>query len=199
MEQKRLTPGKLLDPNGALAECGFATSPVRLYDRQAIKAGCLRIKEWDYYLVYNNEIGIALTIADNAYMGMGSVTFLDFQNRTEQTRSPITLLPLGRIGLPPASGNGDVTFGCKSATISFSNVNGHRRLTCNMPDFAGGQPIDLEIELFDEPAESMVIATPFPDKPKAFYYNQKIAGMRARGQVTLLGKSFSLEIGRAHV
>lgn len=193
MEQKRLAPGKLLDQNGALAECGFATSLVRQYDRRAIKASCLRIKEWDYYLVYNKDIGIALTIADNAYMGMGSVSFLDFQNRTEHTRSPITLLPLGRTGLPPASGTGDVAFRCKSATIRFSNVNGHRRLSCNIPEFAGGQPIDLEIELFDEPAESMVIATPFPGKPKAFYYNQKIIGMRARGQVTLLGKSYSLD------
>ena len=193
MAQKRLTPGRLLDQNGALAECGFATSPVRAYDRRAIKAGRLRIKEWDYYLVYNQDIGIALTIADNAYMGMGSVSFLDFQNRTEHTCSPITLLPLGRIGLPPSSGTGDVTFRCKSATISFSNVNGRRRLSCNMPDFAGGQPIDLDIELGDEPVDSMVIATPFADQPKAFYYNQKIAGMRARGQVTLLGKSFNLD------
>ena len=73
MKQTLLTPGRLLDENGRLAQAGYATSPVRTYDRSAIRASRLRIKEWDYYLITDGHIGLALTIADNGYMGLDSL------------------------------------------------------------------------------------------------------------------------------
>ncbi|MEZ4509030.1 MAG: DUF2804 family protein [Eubacteriales bacterium] len=82
--QHLLSKGPLLDHKGVLAETGYAVSPVKTYDR-AIRSGALRIKEWDYYLVRNGRYGIALTIADNAYMGADVATFLDFENKTERT------------------------------------------------------------------------------------------------------------------
>ena len=39
----------------------------------------MRIKEWDYYYIGNDHFG--LTIADNYYIGLGSVSFLDFKIR----------------------------------------------------------------------------------------------------------------------
>ena len=39
----------------------------------------------------------------------------------------------------------------------------------------------------------MVIATPFPEKKTAFYYNQKIIGMRAEGEVLYCGKRYFFE------
>ena len=76
--EHRLSPGKLLDEKGHLAEVGYATSLVRQYDRKDIKAPALRIKEWDYYLIYNDRFGIALTLDDNSYMSMLSASVLDF-------------------------------------------------------------------------------------------------------------------------
>ena len=50
----------LLDENGHLIETGYARSLILDYDRKRIKANSLRIKEWDYYLVYNDsEIPLA--------------------------------------------------------------------------------------------------------------------------------------------
>ena len=57
--EHRLTAGKLLDLHGHLKEAGYATSLVREYDRGDIKAPALRIKEWDYYLIYNGRFGVA--------------------------------------------------------------------------------------------------------------------------------------------
>ena len=96
MKQTLLTPGRLLDENGRLAQAGYATSPVRTYDRSAIRASRLRIKEWDYYLVYNGAFGVALTLADNGYMGLLSASFLDFENRAEHTVSRMFPFPLGQ-------------------------------------------------------------------------------------------------------
>lgn len=187
MKQTVLTPGKLLDAHGRLAQAGYATSPVRSYDRGAIRAGRLRIKEWDYYLVYNESFGVALTLADNAYMGLVSVSFLDFERGAEQTVSPMFLFPMGRTGLPSASDRGDVRKAMRGASLSFSHEEGGRRLVAQIDRFPDGQPFACDLLLFDEPQDSMVIATPFPEKPTAFYYNQKIIGMRASGSVTCGG------------
>ena len=49
----------LLDEMGSLAQRGWATEPLLAYDRTAIKASPLRIKEWDYYLV-NDDLDSAV-------------------------------------------------------------------------------------------------------------------------------------------
>lgn len=87
MQKKITEPGKLLDENGELAETGYATKLIREYRRSDIKANSLRIKEWDYYLIGDEHRAIALTIADNSYMGMLSVSWLDFDNPSETTKA----------------------------------------------------------------------------------------------------------------
>ena len=39
----------------------------------------LRLKEWDYYYIGNDRCGVALTIADNGYMGLDSISLLNFE------------------------------------------------------------------------------------------------------------------------
>ena len=78
MKQIKLGEGKLLDESGNLVQSGYNTYLSREYNRSDIKASSLRIKEWDYYYVGNNRYGIALTIADNSYMGLISVSVLNF-------------------------------------------------------------------------------------------------------------------------
>ncbi len=185
-----LSEGPLLDESGALAEAGRATSLVKRYDRRRIKGGALRIKEWDYYLVYNGRCGVALTIDDNAYMGLVSASFLDFENRTERTVSPMFWFPLGKTGFPSSSCEGDVHKRLKGADFSFRFENGCRRLTAHIDRFSADRsPFDCDILLSEAPRDSMVIATPFAEKRTAFYYNQKIIGMRASGTVSCLGRT----------
>ena len=191
MVQVRLNPGRLLDQQGRLTERGYATAPVRQYDRSDIRANRLRIKEWDYYLIYNGQYGLALTLDDNAYMGLVSVSWLDFSRGTEITRSLMNLLPLGRTGLPASSASGDAVFHNGKAELSFRHIDGHRHLACAWRDFTGQEPILADLDLFDEPADSLVIATPFAGRPRAFYYNQKIVGMRAAGTVRWNGQTFA--------
>ena len=64
----------LLDENGHLIETGYAKNLILDYDRKAIKANSLRIKEWDYYLIYNDDFGVALTVDDNSYMALDSIS-----------------------------------------------------------------------------------------------------------------------------
>ena len=82
---KITTADKLLDENGNLKHKGYATELLLEYKRNDIKANKWRIKEWDYYLVYNKDYAIALTIADNSYMGLVTASFIDLKNKWEKT------------------------------------------------------------------------------------------------------------------
>lgn len=193
MKQYLLSQGPLLDERGRLTEAGYATSPVKTYDRAAIRAGKTRIKEWDTYLIYNDEFGIALTVDDNAYMGYVSASFLDFKNRQERTVSHIFRFPMGKTAMPASSEEGDVKKEVKGAAFSFTHEQGGRRLMCSIDRFQDGMPFACDILLTDAPKDSMVIATPFAEQKTAFYYNQKIVGMRARGEVRYCGETYTFE------
>ena len=182
--QKELTHGPLLDENGNLVEAGFSTSLVREYNRQLIKAKPSRIKEWDYYYFGNQEYGVALTIADNSYMAMASVTFLDFKNKKDITKSKIKLFSKGKLNMSSTSKEGDIYFHSKQVQMSFLHENGKRHLSVHYSKFRDKEDLRADIYLEETNKDSMVIATPF-NKPLHFYYNQKINLLKANGYVKI--------------
>ncbi|MBE5800430.1 MAG: DUF2804 domain-containing protein [Clostridiales bacterium] len=180
----------LLDEHGNLTEPGFARCLLPVYDRTKVKGGFARLKEWDYYYVGNDRFGIALTIADNSYMGLDSISFLSFEGTPwEITKSPMSVFPMGKTGLPPTSKEGVTAHAGKGYEMKFTVADSKRRLTAHMDDFKDGQPIDIDVTLSDEPEESIVICTPF-EKKAHFYYNQKINCMRASGTVKIGTQTF---------
>ena len=180
MSQHELTKGLLLNEKGNLNEAGFAFDLVKEYHREHIKANKGRIKEWDYYYVGDQEYGVALTIDDNSYMGMASVSILDFTKKCEKTKSPIKWFTNGKVKLPSSSKDGDAKLEGKGYSMLFKNNNGHRHLICSMDKFLDGKRFECDIVLEEINPNSMVIATPFK-KNKHFYYNQKINLLKATG------------------
>ena len=179
-----LRSAPLLNASGDLTEPGWARSLLPVYRRSDIRVSPMRIKEWDYYLITDGHVGLALTIADNGYMGLDSVSFLDFDEGWEQTKSPMRLFPMGKTGLPESSADGASEIARGGYAMAFYHEDGARRLSFHMDRFLDGDAIEGIVTLSGAPEESMVIATPF-DKPGHFYYNQKINCMRAEGWITL--------------
>lgn len=184
MEQHEIKSARpLLDGNGNIAEPGYAKKMLSSYKRDDIKASNLRIKEWDYYLINNGHYALALTIDNNGYMNMNSISLLDFDTGLNMTVSPIQFFPGRYPKLPESSIVGNVELKAKKHHLKFeNNGKGKRILFAHMDKFGEEGPIDAKIELTDEPKESIVISTPF-NKPAHFYYNQKINCMRAKGEV----------------
>ena len=193
MQHRIVKDGPLLDELGILREPGWATELKLQYHRRDVKASAIRRKEWDYYLITNGKFGLALTIADNGYMGLVSVSLLDFREHWEQTTSPMVIMPMGKMKLPETSAAGDLYAGGKGYQLLFENHGATRRLTFHMDNFRDGNPIDGSVTLTEPPEDSMVIATPFAGHPKAFYYNQKIVGMRASGEITFRDRVYRFE------
>ena len=73
MQHRIAKSGPLLDSLGILREPGWDTKLSLAYRKKDVKAPAIRRKEWDYYLITNGKYGLALTIADNGYMGLVNV------------------------------------------------------------------------------------------------------------------------------
>ena len=65
MQKKIVNRGPLLNEYGELNEVGYSNELIKDYSRKDIKANSLRIKEWDYFLVYNEDFGLCFAL--NAY------------------------------------------------------------------------------------------------------------------------------------
>lgn len=186
MDQHQLSEGPLLDEKGELCEAGYAFSLVKKYDRNAIKVPKHRIKEWDYYYIGNAEFGLALTIDDNGYMGLGAATWMEFPD-VHIHKSHMYAFPMGKGKLPASSKEGDTHYSNKKGVVlSFCHSGeGKRRLTGYWPKFdKEGHDLHFDITLTETSPNSMVIATPFHKKGH-FYYNQKINNMKANGYAKL--------------
>lgn len=181
----------LLDSMGNLKHPGYSKEMLLEYSREQIKANPLRIKEWDYYLIYNKDIAIALTIADNSYMGLVTASFINLKEKNEKTVSKMFWFPRGKVNLPNTSKTGNAIKEGKGYSFKFINEKEKRILDCKLDNFVNHKPYIVHIELENEPVDSMVIATPFK-KDKHFYYNQKIVGFKASGEITINDETIKL-------
>ena len=127
---------RLLDEKGHLTVSGWARDLLLKYDRKDIKARSYRIKEWDYYLVLADDFGCAFTISDLSYIGMVSVSFLDFKNLKDYTKPIITILPMGKYQMPSTSITGDVHFENKDLKLDFINEKSRRIIRCSYKNIA---------------------------------------------------------------
>ncbi len=182
MEQHLLSPGPLLDENGNLFEAGYAYSLVKKYNREDICVSKWRIKEWDYYYIGNSERAVALTIADNGYMDLASVSVFNFVDKTMHEESAMDAFSFGKLNLPRTSSEGLTQYVNKKKGIEmrFSHENGKRHIYCRWHRFRDNLDLRVDLYLEESSPNTMVIATPW-NKKGHFYYNQKINNLIANG------------------
>lgn len=181
---------RLLKDDGTLREPGWSRRLYQVYDRSEIKAPRFRIKEWDYYLIVNENYALALTVSDDGYIGLQSASLLDFQNVSEHTETILTPFPMGKLKMPSTSETGNVSYHDKRLKMDFFKEDERRRLVCDFQNFQDGKALSADIILHEPDMDTMVIATPWKEKKTAFYYNQKINCMRAEGKAVFDGREY---------
>ncbi|MCR4611066.1 MAG: DUF2804 domain-containing protein [Lachnospiraceae bacterium] len=191
----------LLNEQGEIAEPGWARRQYQKYIRRDIKAKPHRIKEWDYYMVMHDggeedSYAICFTISDDGYVGLQSVSLLKLSssNPWEHTETILNVFPMGKLHMPEDSSTGDVFYKDKRLQMRFRVRERRRIIDVNFKDFYEGKQLRAHIVLRQPNMDTMVIATPW-DQPHAFYYNQKINSMRAKGRIEFDGKLYQFDEG----
>jgi hypothetical protein len=188
MEREIREERELLDERGHITEEGYARLPYWRYRREKVRAPRWRIKEWDYYAVIDQEreAGITITASDLGYAGLFALCFIDIRHGLYRQIDALKPLPMGRTSLAETADEPHrLAFSNRSLRIELIREGAYRRLR-----FSGGR-IEGELELYQPPEqERMVIATSWAEKRTAFYYNQKINCMPARGRMRAEGEEF---------
>ena len=188
-----VTKQPLLKEDGSLREPGWSKSLVQTYDRKQIKAPRMRIKEWDYYLVLNEDFAGAFTLSDDGYIGLQSVSLLNFKEGWEHTETILNAFPMGKMQMPSDSRQGDIVYRDKRLHMEYTLEEGQRRIRGKFDNVYQGKTFRCDITLVQPKMDTMVIATPWKEKKTAFYYNQKINCMPAKGKMEYDGKIYRFD------
>ena len=194
MQHKITEPSDLLNEQGELIQTGYATAPLLKYNRENI-ARKRRLKEWDYYLIYNEAYAFALTVGYSAGYILIGISVIDFKNRTEQSKSIVK--HVRNWNLPESSVIGDIIYKDVRTDLKIIHKGADREIFLYLDDFIPDSTLTASFLLSKEPKDSMVIATPFKENKKYFYYNQKIIGMSALGSVNIKGEVYNFDSGNS--
>ncbi len=187
MKEVHLTqPMPVLDHRGAIHP-GWAERAVCTYRRKSIKAPFYRIKEWDFYQVSDGEKCLQFTFGHASYAGQAGIMLFNFKNGDMIADiNKILPLPFGSLHLPEhAEQDSDVLYDKGGVYLRFLTQGAVRKLSFHTVDFSA------EVTLTRRNPYSLVINIPFDESPTAFYYNQKINCMTARGKAEYQGKVYS--------
>lgn len=181
MQQRITKPSMLLNKKGELIQKGYATSPLLTYNRKYV-AKKHRLKEWDYYLIYNDNHAVALTIAKSLSLILIAISIIDLKNNKIIHKNTVRIAPK-KFQLPKDSMKGNIIYKDRSIRLSFRVEECVRILLLKKYNCNKTSDLDISLVLYNEPRDSMVIATPFAEDRRDFYYNRKIIGMKASGYV----------------
>lgn len=181
MQLEITKPSLLLDKNGELIRKGYATAPLLQYNRRNVKK-IHRLKEWDYYLVYNRNYAISLTVAKSLCFLFIGISITDLKENKIINKSTVRIASK-KFLLPRDSKKGNIVYKDKFIRVSFRTEGNIRLLLLKKYNLKKEPVVDISLVLYNEPKDSMVLAAPFEEDRRYFNYSRKIIGMKASGYV----------------
>ncbi len=191
-------PGPLLNPDGSLADIGWARQPIldcnlentRVYFPLFRFWQPMRIKRWDYYGITTPTHFFSFTVSDIGYLASIFAYVIEFA--TGVYHEETLTIPLAKgVSLSRNSTEGESIFDNGKTQLRFSVNNETRRISVSWPSFFNGA-LKAEVEMtLPKSHESMLIVVPI--KGRRFYYNRKVNCIPASGWVEFQGQRFSLQ------
>lgn len=186
-QNRIVTSTPLLNDKGELTEPGYCFTNLYEYDRKAIKASPLCIKEWNFYEISNERYILLVMIADVSYGATSSVILHDMETGEQFAASTTSLFTFGSYGVTDTNGMAESTISKhkKNYELDIVTAKGYKTIKfnglCNKEDYI----VDIRMDMFDN-HESLTFATPLvKNDPKKFYLDQKINCMPVTGTVKI--------------
>jgi len=175
------TASPLLDSNGHLTQTGWSRYPLLTYNKEQINffpaflssLQFLKIKEWDFYVVWNEDLFFSLALADLGYIASVGVSLVDF--KTSQTVSKCEgLMLFPQLNLSRDSNSegvhANVHIENEGIHVSVHVSNGLRYIKVQTKELSAA----FTLGPITRDHESIVTVTPIGDNH--FYYNRKVYG-----------------------
>lgn len=178
---------EILGDDGHVLQPGWARDDLFNYDRKKITSSPFRIKEWDFWEVFNDNYRVVLNIFDIGLAGVAQFTLTDFNTGKSTNASLTRLFTRGSVGHPPSwRYERPLRFAKGNDWMEFDRAGDDVHLRLEFPR----KKISGEITLHKDPGmDSMVNLIPFKN-PKQFVYAVKIMCMPARGSVAVGGQEY---------
>lgn len=173
--------GMLHNVNGRLNTCGWMPVPLLRYDRSRVKGAHLRLKEWDRYLINDDEYALWVTVANLGYASLVSAQVTNLVHPSSHTVSIITPLLGRRLALPANSVGGITEFENRRGRFLCRAQNDERRIIARFDGFLDGESLAIDALLDRAPQESLSNVLAWSDDPKSFQYHRVVPAMRASG------------------
>lgn len=179
MQNEIKAPQNIFNEQGELNNPGWARKMYFQYNPENMKMPRMAAKEWDYYFIGNEEVGVAVTINDFGPIGMFTASLLKFKEKENMT---VTAYGPGNLD-QPKDDEGTCYFRSQNVEAIFIRKAGKHILKVDFKDFYEGKDYHLDLVLTVPETDRMVILTPFEENKDYFYFNEKLNCMRASGMV----------------
>ncbi len=193
--QNRITEKiPLLNNKGELTEPGYCFNDMFIYDRSAIKASPLCIKEWDFYEISNERYILLVMIADVSYGATTSVILHDMETGEQYAASSTSLLTFGSYGVNDTDpmAPGVITKHKKNYELDITTGEGYKTIVFNGKTGKEDYKVDIRMD-YPTDHEYLTFAVPLvKNNPKKFYLDAKINCMPVTGTVTVGDRKIDL-------
>ena len=188
-EIKEKTP--LLNDDGTLAAWGWSRHPLMEYNREKLTdEQKKRLKEWDFYSVYNSDYCFEITMANITWMVLITISLSDY--KTNEKFSNMRILFNTDALTPPLNPYDNEIFDRGGVYSAYTYAEGIKTLTFDFPkSVIFGPEIKGKIEIQDDPADdSLATSAPFKETG-SFFYTDKVFAKRASGSVFIKGNEYT--------
>jgi hypothetical protein len=194
-------PGELLTEDGRLREPGWSTRQLQRWDATRVHDPT-QLRQWDFFTIANDDVAVNLTLVDLGFLKVGTVGVVDLATGEiaesqlvaggSDTMTLSSCIPSNTCVLVGGSAS-LVEAGATAPALAFTADGAGWQITLDIPSTAIGGAVQGAIAVTRREAMPYLsLATPFREDPHLFFYEQKIPGMTAEGDITIDGRTFSL-------
>ena len=181
MQNEITCPQPLFNEEGILANPGWARKMYFRYEPEKMAADRGICREWDYYFVGSEAMGISFTISNYGIYSALTAKLMNFREGYHLKNT----LPLREDIFQPRDDEGTCYIRVGDAEGMFIRKPGKCYLKLDFPNYHNGDTFLIDITLDIPETDRMVIATPFAEGKELFFFNEKLNCMKVSGTVTL--------------
>jgi hypothetical protein len=185
--------GELLTTDGRLREPGWSRRQLLHWDVGRVNDPT-RLRQWDFFTILAPDAAVNLTLVDLGFAQVCSVGVIDFASGQKHETLDLKEVKGDVFSLSSAV-EGSASFtedGAAGPAMTFTTDSDSSRVEIAIPASLLGEAATGAFTIQRSPTMPYLsLATPFDEDPHFFFYEQKIPGMSADGNVTVGARSWS--------